>query len=184
MNGRYPIWANQFDIWKPNIDRKNEKYWYSLCFAFVLAENRCVVTKFERGNPVPEAPEVYVDNPLCPINPASFWSNTLNKEIVTDPNNPAIELVRSVTELYRYWNTEFCKGQTVLNIGLKNEPYFKFFSFPDFVTPYSGLIQIRKLAEQNAFVELLNHFDEVQKKTKLVKEEIYRLLTKEFGYFI
>ena len=46
-------------------------------FAFVLAENRCVVTKFERGNPVEGAPEVFVDNPLCPTNKESFWSTTL-----------------------------------------------------------------------------------------------------------
>ncbi|MFN6087679.1 MAG: hypothetical protein ACK47E_02925 [Cyclobacteriaceae bacterium] len=54
--GRYPLWANQYDLWMPNIKSELEKYWYSLCFAFVLAENRCVVTKFEKDNPVKGAP--------------------------------------------------------------------------------------------------------------------------------
>ena len=63
-----------------------EKYWHSLCFAFVLAENRCVVTKFEANNPVDGAPEIFVDNPLCPTNRESFWCNTLDMEIVKEPN--------------------------------------------------------------------------------------------------
>jgi len=184
INGVYPIWANQYDIWKPNILPKEEKYWYSLCFAFVLAENRCVVTKFEANNPVEGAPEVFVDNPLCPINPKSFWSTTLANEISKKPaENPAQLLVEAITDLYRYWNKEYCKGQTLENVGLKNEPYFKYFDYPDFVTPYSGLTQIKKYAEQNASVDLLNKFSDIQKLTKGVKDELYRLLVKEFKYF-
>src|ERR1017187_9428145 len=86
LNGVYPVWANQYDIWAPNIKKEFEKYWHSLCFAFVLAENRCVVTKFEKDNPVKGAPEVFVDNPLCPANKESFWSKVLDKEIVSKPS--------------------------------------------------------------------------------------------------
>ncbi len=49
---KYPIWANQLDIWRPEIPSDLEETWYAHCFAFVLAENRCVVTKFEANNPV------------------------------------------------------------------------------------------------------------------------------------
>ena len=70
--GRYPTWANQSDLWAPEIKEELADYWYALCFAFVLAENRCVVTTFEADNPVPGAPEIFVDNPLCPANPESF----------------------------------------------------------------------------------------------------------------
>ena len=184
INGLYPIWANQYDIWNPNISIKEEKYWHSLCFAFVLAENRCVVTKFEKNNPIKGAPEVYVDNPLCPTNPKSFWSTNLTNEIIKKPSeNPAQLLVEAITELYRYWNKEYCKGQTLENVGLKDEPYVVYFDYPDFVTPYSGLIQIKKYAEQNGEVDLQNRFSDIQKLTKAVKEEIYRLLVKEFKYF-
>ncbi len=180
--GNYPVWANQYDIWPPQIKPNLEKYWYSLCFAFVLAENRCVVTKFEANNPVKEAPEVFVDNPLCPANKNSFWSTTLDAVIITEPN-AAFLLVEKIKELYRYWNLNYCKGQYLENVGLHNEPYFKYFDYPDFLTPYSGLIQIRKYAEQEGLADLLELFIETIKLTKLVKAEIYRLLVEEFKYF-
>jgi very-short-patch-repair endonuclease len=348
LNGVYPVWANQYDIWAPNIKKGMEKYWYSLCFAFVLAENRCVVTKFEKDNPVNGAPEVWVDNPLCPTNKESFWSTTLDKEIdltpnpspvgegerdgidkgdsainlfkgakpsvfenahqlrlvdkteaeeilwqylrnrkvenckfrrqhpigqfiadfycherklvvevdggyhneieqqeydagrtqvindygisvirftneevlhniqsvlnkirqhlktsstkhtfhkTTSPTTPspvgegngrgevAKELVNKITELYKHWNLKHCKGQIIENVGLQDEPYFKYFDYPDFLTPHSGLIQIRKYAEQEGDVDLIHLFEEVSKLTKAVKNEIYRLLVDEFKYF-
>ena len=67
LNGQYPVWANQYDIWQPNILPAKQAEWYTLCFAFVLAENRCVVTKFEKDNPVKDAPEVFVDNRFAPL---------------------------------------------------------------------------------------------------------------------
>lgn len=182
LNGNYPLWANQYDIWAPAIKPELEKYWYSLCFAFVLAENRCVVTKFEKDNPVKGAPEAFADNPLCPTNPESFWSKTLDKEIANKPDT-AKQLVDKVKELYKFWNTKYCKGQWLKNIGLQNEPYFKYFDYPDFLTPHSGLIQIRKYAENGGIADLLEKFDEISSLTKKVKEEIYRLLVDEFKYF-
>ncbi|MGI8634982.1 MAG: hypothetical protein ACR2KZ_06230 [Segetibacter sp.] len=89
----------------------------------------------------------------------------------------------AITELYKYWNKEYCHEQTQENVGLKNEPYFKCFNYPDFVSPHSGLKQIKKYAEQNMAVDLLNRLIEITKLTKSVKEELYRLLVKEFKYF-
>ncbi|MCK4333413.1 hypothetical protein KAX06_01355 [candidate division WOR-3 bacterium] len=182
LNGRYPVWVNQFDIWAPNIPQQKEKQFYSLCFAFGLAENRCVVTKFEKDNPVEGAPEVFVDNPLCPTNPESFWSTTLDREIVARPKL-ARELVGLVKELYKKWNQKYCKGQILYSVGLQDEPYFKYFDYKDFLTPYSGLIQIKKYAELKNLEDLLNLFEKISAKTKEVREEIYRLLTEEFAYF-
>ena len=180
--GNYPVWANQYNIWVPNIKKDFEKYWHSLCFAFVLAENRCVVTKFEKDNPVKGAPEVFVDNPLCPANKESFWSQVLDKEIVSKPGT-AKELVDKVKELYRCWNLKYCKGDYLRSVGLQDEPYFKYFDYPDFLTPYSGLIQIRKYAELEGKGDLQNLFKEISELTKKVKEEIYWLLVNEFKYF-
>jgi hypothetical protein len=182
LNGRYPLWANQFDIWAPTIPEQMEKAFYSLCFAFGIAENRCVVTKFEKDNPIKGAPEAFADNPLCPTNPESFWSTTLDNEIVSEPQL-ASELVGLVKELYKNWNRKYCKGQLLYSIGLQDEPYFKYFDYKDFVTPYSGLIQIRKYSELHNAEDLLNLFNKIAAKTKEVREEIYRLLTKEFEYF-
>ncbi|MGB3543082.1 hypothetical protein, partial [Rubrivirga sp.] len=153
INGRYPVWMNQYNVWKPEIKPELEDYFYSLCFAYVLAENRCVVTKFEADNPVPGAPEVYVDNPLCPTNDEAFWSTTLDSEVVTEPPL-AHELVEAIKKLYQVWALDYCQGQVLENVGLHDEPYFRYFSYPDFLTSHSGLIQIRKYAEIHADADL------------------------------
>lgn len=184
VNGKYPLWANQYDIWPINfaIAPKKEKEWYAFCFAYILAENRCVVTKFEKDNPVVGAPEVFIDNPLCPTNEESFWSTTLDNEV--KPNHEfAYDLVQKVKELYKTWNINYCKGQYLTYVGLQDEPYFKYFDYPDFLTPHSGLIQIRKYAERQGLEDILKLFAQVQVLTKKVKEEMYRILIEDFKYF-
>lgn len=186
LNGQYPVWANQYDIWKPDISKDRESEWYALCFAFVLAENRCVVTKFEKDNPVQNAPEIFVDNPLSPNNKESFWCTTLmpfiNQQKI-DKENAALLLIEQITELYKYWNHNYCKGGYLFNQGLHTEPYFKYFNYPDFLTPNSGLIQIKKFAEIHADVELLNRFSDISKLSKAVKQQLYKLLVEDFKYF-
>jgi hypothetical protein len=184
--GVYPLWANMLDLWQPTILKEKEAEWYALCFAFVLAENRCVVTKFEKDNPIKDAPEVFVDNPLCPTNKESFWATTLQpfiNEQKLDSENAAILLINQITELYKYWNYHYCKGQYLYNNGLHTEPYFKYFNYPDFLTPYSGLIQIKKYAELQGDAELLDRFSAISSLSKAVKQQLYNLLVKDFGYF-
>lgn len=182
VNGKYPTWANQMDIWAPKILNEKEKYFYSLCFAFTLSENRCVVTKFERNNPVEGAEEVFVDNSLAPNNPESFWSVYLQNEIVV--GHPlAIELVNLIKKLYKVFALTYCPSGIIKNIGLHDEPYFKYFDYADFLTPNSGLIQIRKFAELNNKEDLNEIFKQISEKTKEVKEEIYKMLVYDFKYF-
>lgn len=178
----YPLWANQLNIWSPEIKPELEDYWYSLCFAFVLAENRCVVTKFEADNPVPGAPEVFVDNPLSPNNPESFWNTTLDQQIVTEPEL-ALRLVEKIKKLYQIWNYTYCKGGIMEHVGLHDEPYFKYFDYPDFLNKNSGLIQIKKYTMDNNLTDLGELFAEISILTKQVKTELYRLLVEEFNYF-
>jgi len=182
FNGKYPVWANQYNVWQPKIKKKSAGYFHALCFAFVLAENRCVVTKFEKDNPVKGAPEVFVDNPLCPTNAESFWATTLDSEIIPE-HEIAYNLVQKIKELYKTWNLKYCKSQFLFNVGLKDEPYFKYFDYKDFLTPYSGLIQIKKYAQQLGLADLEKLFDEISELTKLVKDEINNLLINEYGYF-
>jgi hypothetical protein len=91
-----------------------------------LADNRCVVTKFEKDNPVAGAPEVFVENPLCPANKESFWSTTLDKGIMGN-SVLAEELSTLVKQLYKKWNVAYCKGGRLTSVGLQDEPYFKYF---------------------------------------------------------
>lgn len=68
------------------------------------------------------------------------------------------------------------------NVGLEKEA-FKYFKYPDFISPNSGLIQIRKYAEVNVSVDLLNLLSDIQKLTKAVKDELFGLLVDDFRYF-
>jgi len=54
----------------------------------------------------------FVNNPLCPANPESFWSTTLDKG---NSGQPALakELVERSKELYKHWNLNYCKGQGI-----------------------------------------------------------------------
>lgn len=180
--GNYPTWANQLNLWLPEIPEELEELWNAHCFAFVLAENRCVVTKFEADNPVAGAPQVFVDNPLCPANPEAFWSTTLDSH-VTPTHGAAFELVAAIKALYKCWNITYCQGQFVFNAGLKDEAYFRYFSYPDFLTPYSGLIQIRKYAEIHNLEDLQQQFAQISALTKTVRDELYRILVEEAKYF-
>lgn len=54
---------------------------------------------------------------------------------------------------------------------------------PIFDPPYSDLIQIKKYAELQADVELLNRFTEISKLAKAVKQQLYKLLVGDFKYF-
>ena len=92
--GRYTTWANQYDLWKPQIP-----------------ENRCVVTKFEKDNPVIGAPEIWAGNPMSPNNAGSFFREVLQREIKKD-HGVANELAVAVEELYSYWNLNYTKGQS------------------------------------------------------------------------
>ena len=100
-----------------------------------------------------------------------------------EKENPAITLINAIKKLYKHWNLNYCKNETLKNVGLQNEPYFKYFNYADFVTPHFGLIQIKKYAELNAAHDLTEQFIEITRLTKGIKEEIYRLLVKEFRYF-
>jgi hypothetical protein len=180
--GKYPGWANQYDLWQPIISEELKEDWFALCYAFGLAENRCVVTKFEKDNPVVGAPEVWVDNPMSPNNQESFYRTTLQKEIKKS-KSVANELASTIEAFYQYWNLNYTKGQILENVGLHEEAYFKYFDYPDFVTKDSGLIQIKKYAVLNDCADLLEKITSITEKTKLVKEEIYRMLIEDFKYF-
>ena len=184
--GNYPVWANMFDLWQPNIKKSKESQWYVLCFAFVLSENRCVVIKFEKDNPAKGSPEIFLENPLCPLDQNSFWKTTLEpfvKEQKLKSDNNGILLINEITEIYRFWNHNYCKGGFLYSKGLHKEPYFKHFSYPDFLTPHSGLIQIKKFAEIKGDTDLLGRFSKISMLTKQVKNEIYDILTNDFKYF-
>ena len=61
----------------------------------------------------------------------------------------------------------------IKNVGLKDEPYFRYFDYEDILAPNSGLIQIRKFAvivNSNNKLDLLKRFNTISEKAKSVKE--------------
>ncbi|OXA71813.1 hypothetical protein B0A58_13475, partial [Flavobacterium branchiophilum NBRC 15030 = ATCC 35035] len=94
-----------------------------------------------------------------------------------------LDLATTIEAFYQYWNLNYTKGQILENVGLHEEAYFTYFDYPDFVTKDSGLIQIKKYADVNDCSDLLEKITTISEKTKLVKEEIYRMLVEDFKYF-
>jgi hypothetical protein len=178
----YPREFNQADVWMPKISKKQEAYFYSLCFAYVLSDNRCIITKFEKDNPVTGNNEIYLDNPLSTNSPNSFWNKFLKKEIVKTPSL-ANDLVKVVSDLYIYWNNNICKNDVLYNKGLEKETYFKYFDYADFLNKDSGLVQIKKYAEKQSDTILFEKFIVIEKLTKQVRDEIYNILVGDFKYF-
>ncbi|AWM34435.1 hypothetical protein [Hymenobacter nivis] len=191
LNNNYPTWFNQYSLWAPDFTRAPavEAEFYRLCFAFGLAQNRCVVTRFEVDNPVPGAPAVFVDNPLVPGYAAGFWEQVLAPEFVGQPaTDAATQLVAAVRAVYGHWATAVCGGQTLPAPELHGEAYFKFFAADAArLTPRAGLVQIRAYATRNTgeawYPELHRRLARLAELREAVKGEIYRLLVQELRYF-
>jgi hypothetical protein len=62
--------------------------------------------------------------------------------------------------------------QFLFNTGLQDEPYFRYFSYPDFLTPYPGIIQIRKYAEIHNLYDLQEHFAQISALTKKMRRTL------------
>ena len=112
----------------------------------------------------------------------SFWNTTLDNQILKRLSKP-YKFVEAIKELYTYWDKTYCPQGIINNIGLKGEPYFRYFDYEDFLTPNSGLIQIRKFAVINNNLDLLKRFNTISEKTKSVKEEFFRVQVEECKYF-
>lgn len=135
------------------------------------------------------APAVFVDNPLCPGNPSSFWTTVLAPEFVglSPDTDDATKLVAAVRAVYGFWATDVCGGQTLTEVGLKDEAYFRFFEAPDFLTPRAGLVQIRTYATRNTgaawYPELQSRLTKLAELREAIKGRIHQLLMGELGYF-
>jgi hypothetical protein len=93
------------------------------------------------------------------------------------------KLVSAIKSLNKLWNKNYCQWQFLFNTGLQDEPYFRYFSYPDFLAPYSGFIQIRKYAEIHNLEDLQQQFAQISAITKKVREELCRILVEEAKCF-
>jgi hypothetical protein len=77
----------------------------------------------------------------------------------------------------------YTQGQVLEHVGLQEEAYFRYFSYPDYVTKDSGLVQIKRYADIHECADLLERIASITSKTKEVKDELYIMLTRDFHYF-
>jgi len=131
-----------------------------------------------------------VDNPLSPLNFENFYNTILRNFIlenglenqetidshqanpVQKTSNLPVQLLQTVEKLYQTFAKNYCPNDIVQNVGLQNEPYFQYFDYPDFLTPNSGIIQIRKFAEVNSHGDLLEILTQIKKLSLEIKNEI------------
>lgn len=177
----YPLWANQFDIWALEA---NDPELISLCFALGFIENRSVVTKFEAHNPLPNESEIFLDNPFSPNNKDSFWSSLMVSYILAENSGGLAEtVVKNANDVYFYLNKKVCEGKVIEDVGLSEEPYFKYFNYKDFLTPNSGLIQLRKYSRVSADTELFGLLEELDRLGSAIKSLIAEIIVRRHGYF-
>ncbi len=68
---------------------------------------------------------------------------------------------------FTYLDRCYFKGTLILSVR-KVPPHFRYFDYEDFLTPNSGLIQIRKFAVINNKLDLLKRFNTISEKTKYI----------------
>lgn len=173
----YPIWVNADEMWPlippPHLMEKLVR----LSFAITYAENECVSTVFPAGNPVPEAKEITISNPMTALDPNSFWNTKMVGVFKGIKNETEIQLVNSVNKIYAIWNKR-CARNGEVYVDYK-KAYFigNRILFRD-----SGIVQIRDYAKENNDEELLFAFEEMSLNLKNVKDEYNKLLHQKTGF--
>lgn len=174
----YPLWIDADGMWAPKITHAFEKPVFQTAFAIAYAENECIETYFPANNPVKGTAELFVGNPLTPINTDSFWSEIMGPYLNDNPPLNAKTLVHAVDGIFRSWAKEFSVGSEIA--ASYERPYFL---GEGRLTKTAGLIQIKDYAIETNDESMLARFSELQKLLKAVKEQFYRLVVDQLDYF-
>lgn len=173
----YPMWADADDMWEPVIPVQIAQRIFQSAFAIGYSENECVETRFPAHNPIVGAPELYVSNPMTPLNPSSFWSTTIRPYCGEAESETIGQLIGAVNTLFWEWKKRF-KNSSELPVSRK--PY----SLDDEgVRVDAGIIQIVHYANETADQDLVRLYVEVQRLLKSVKGEFFNLIVNELAYF-
>ncbi|HAT1995459.1 TPA: hypothetical protein I8Z78_000365 [Legionella pneumophila] len=170
----YPLWADAFEIWVPDIQKNIEDIVAKYSFSIGFAENECVETLFPANNPINGAIEINCYNPMNPIDPDSFWSKTLSPLFLKKTDLLPDRLVKSVNDLYDEWKTKF-KITPEIRVSYQR-PYF---IGEGMLKPTAGIIQIRDYAKETNDLKLLDLYSNVQKLLKETKQAFYEFLVSE-----
>lgn len=172
----YPMWVDADDLWAPDLPPHLEQRVFACASAIVFAENECVETYFPANNPARGTREIFVRNPLSPLDPTSYWSQTI-LPCINAPASPAgLLLIESVDEVFTRWD-HFLGRRRELPIHYR-PPYFV---DERGLSRTAGLIQIRDYARDQHVHSLLDALTVVQSRLKAAKAEFYEVVTSESG---
>jgi hypothetical protein len=174
----YPMWIDADGMWAPSIPVSLEKRTFQTAFAIAYAENECVEARFPANNPVSGVPELFVGNPLTPIDQNSFWSEVLAPYVSNAPSPIVRRLIEAVDAVFLNWKGLF-KTQAEMPVSY-TRPYFI-----DDQTLFktAGLIQIKDYATENNVATLIACLQAVQEQLRAAKDEFYELVHSGLNYF-
>lgn len=172
----YPMWADAEDLWGPTIPDYLEPRVFACAAAIVFAENECVETYFPANNPVPGTKEIFVPNPLTPLNPESFWSKIIRPNLKLVAMPAARSLVDAVERVFRTW-TDHLGARVEIPIGY-DVPYLVD-ERP--LTRTVGLVQIRDYAARHNEELLSERLSVLQSALRAAKQEFYEVVTASSG---
>jgi hypothetical protein len=171
----YPMWVDADDMWQPTIPQNLEYQVFQTAFTIAYAENECVETRFPGNNPIPGVPELFVSNPMTPLNRDSFWSATMRPYCSRPALSSVSGLIEAVDQLFGDW-ARLLDGRTDLPVSRK--PYLL---DDEGLTLGAGIIQIKDYAKEKDDKTLLAGWSEIQRILKLVKTEFSEVVTAEAG---
>ncbi|MDB5440452.1 MAG: hypothetical protein JWM33_2879 [Caulobacteraceae bacterium] len=172
----YPMWADADDLWQPKIPLGLEHATYSTAFAIAFSENECLETYFPANNPALGAQELFVPNPMTPLDDQSFWTTVLRPYIGREAPPEAQMLVAAVEDVFKTWRALLGANQE-LPIAY-SKPYF---ADARALTAGAGIQQIKDYANETAHQELLAKVANVQARLRGAKDKFFALLTASDG---
>ena len=174
----YPMWIDADGMWAPSIPRSLERATFQTAFAIAYAENECVETYFSANNPVNGLLELFVGNPMTPLNSESFWSSVLRPYIGDDAPLRVRHVIGAVDKVFSIWGDIF-RASVELQVSYKR-PYF----IDDRgLTRTAGLLQIKDYATENNVTSLLNSLELVHARLRELKDEFFELVNTRLRYF-
>ncbi len=173
----YPLWLDNSSIWPPTATGSKLNKTLQYCLAISYADNQCLSVVFPAGNPVPEAPETKIGNPMSPLVKGSFWNREMRPLFNTlPPDSVLVRLVQSTDEVFKSWHREL-KGKVEINIAYQR-PYLIDSQKLMFD---AGLLQIKHYAEETGNQTLIEKFQLMANLLKECKKEFKAFLTDEAG---
>jgi hypothetical protein len=174
----YPTWIDADGMWAPNIPDALACDVYHYAFAIAFAENECIDAHFPANNPTKGAPELFVGNPMTPLDQDSYWSRILLPFLKETNSRNVSALIKSVNNVFKNWKDRF---KTTSEIPTAySRPYF---AGEGKLLKTAGLLQIKDYAIETDDAALQSSLAEVQNRLKIAKNDFFEIVTEKLGYF-